>query len=382
MAHRTQGPRSSRRGDRLDAVLLLVVVALCAAVLAGFAWTRPTRSPATLAYTQSGELSYTASTGATSVYGSSGLKTGQPIYSSQISTVQLSYAYRFESTSPAALKGTEQLVATIDNGQGVTRTIRLQPVTQFSGNHFSATGTLSLPALQAIAGDFSRVTGLGEQNFTVTVSPDVHIKGLLGPVHLKQAFNPAATFVLRSNLLAPSSSGRGAAVSTGPSVDKQLDQTSNGSVPVPGGQKATFAGVPAWDVRIGSLALMGAALVAAILLGLPLLWEATSDDEHVRIGRRYGSSLVEVDALPDTPGSMTVELASFEGLRQVARRLECPILRRIGTGADVYAVVDNGTLYRYSQPPRPKSSRAATGGRKAATRNHSVTVTGAAGRPS
>ena len=42
---------------------------------------------------------------------------------------------------------------------------------------------------------------------------------------------------------------------------------------------------------------------------------------------------------------MVVKTSSFEGLLQVARRLECPILHHHPD--DSYAVVDNGTLYHY-----------------------------------
>lgn len=384
MAHRTR--TSGARGDRLDAVLLCALVALCAAVLAGFAWTRPTRTPASLVYSQHGNLSYTGATGPTSVYGRDGLRTGEPVYLSQVSAIRVTYDYQFESGSPATVKGTEQLVAKVGSGQGITRTIPLQAVTSFEGPRFTATGTLSFAALQSVTRALSHVEGTanGGGTYTVSILPTVHLDGRLGTYRLATAFDPATGFSFRSSnpaVFSPGSNGFSPA-GTEKAVAKQFSATYNGSVPIPGGQRASFAGLPVWDVRIGTLVLVGGALIAATLLGLPLLWEATAEDERVRIGRRYGSTLVQVDALPDAPGLMLVDLSSFDGLRQVARRLECPILHR-GGGSDVYAVIDNGTLYRYAQVPRTKGTRGAQNGRPAtstATNSHTITVT--RGKPS
>lgn len=386
MAHRTR--TAGARGDRLDAVLLCVLVALCAAVLAGFAWTRPTRTQAWITYSQHGTLSYTGTTGPTSVYGPSGLKTGEPVYLSEVSTLRLVYDYQFESRSPATLKGTEQLLVKVDSGQGITRSLPLQPVTAFKGSRFTAAGTLSFANLQAITSTLAHVEGTvnGGGTYTVSIMPTVHVGGHVGASRLATVFDPVMSFTFRSSnpaVLTPGSAGFTAA-GAGKAAAKQFSITDNGSVPIAGGKRTSAVGLPVWDVRVGTLALVGGALIAATLIGLPLLWEATSEDERVRIGRRYGSTLVQVDSLPDSPGMMVVDLSSFDGLRQVARRLECPILH-LGRGSDVYAVVDNGTLYRYAQLQRAKGTRGAHNGRpttSAATSSHNITVTSTRGKPS
>lgn len=377
MAHRTQV--SGKRGDRLDAVLLCALVAVCAAVLAGFAWTRATVAPATVRYTQSGAMSYRGSSGPTSVYGSEGLRTGQPIYFDQISTLEIAYHFALTSSAHASLKGTEQLVATVASGIGISRTIPLEPVTSFHGDAFSTAGTLSLQELLAVTNSFASASGARSSatgNYTVTIAPNVHVDGVLGLAPLKTSFDPAMKFRFRSDALTPVTTGSRSVTA------QQFQSSTSNFAPLPGGVRARLIGLPVWDLRIGALVIVAGALVGATMLGLPLLWEATSEDERVRINRRYGSTLVEVEALPSSPDLMAVDLASFDGLRQVARRLECPILRRPEAGGDVYAVVDNGTLYRYSQPARPKSTRAATGSRQAVTTNHSVKVTNSGGRPS
>ncbi|MGC1184919.1 MAG: DUF5305 family protein [Candidatus Dormiibacterota bacterium] len=118
---------------------------------------------------------------------------------------------------------------------------------------------------------------------------------------------------------------------------------------------------------MGFLAILLASLLLLGFAGWPLLREATSDDEPSRIAARYGSSIVEAEAVEAHAGVVVVPLGSFEGLLQVARRLECPILHWADAG-DVYAVVDSGTLYRYRTvrslstklARRPEANRAVT----------------------
>ncbi|MGC1184228.1 MAG: hypothetical protein WBA31_03630, partial [Candidatus Dormiibacterota bacterium] len=146
--HDGHRPPRDGRGGRLEVVIVCAVLAICSAIIAGVAWSHPETTAASLTYVQSGRLSYSAPTSPTSVYGSAGLTTGQPIYGSELSAFTISYAYQFRATAPASLRGTEQLVATISNGQGITRTIPIQSaVTPFTGDRFTVSGTLDMAAL-------------------------------------------------------------------------------------------------------------------------------------------------------------------------------------------------------------------------------------------
>jgi hypothetical protein len=357
MPRNEQRSRHRRRaaGGRLDAVLLCVVVAICAAVVAGFAWTRPTTLRAALTYTQMGKLSYGGVTSPDSIYGSAGLSTGEPVYLNTLSTLSVTYAYRFEATAPSSLAGTEQLVAKMDNGEGITRTIPLQSLTAFTGRRFVTTANLQLAALEAVATTFSQAAGQfsDDGTYAVTISPAVNVHGRLGTVPLRAHFDPVATFTLGSGVLSPASSASGTAgaastSSTSQALAQRFSSTASGSVKLPSGRPAIlFLGLSVVGGRIVSLTVLLAALLIGMLLAMPLLRDLTSDDERARIGMRFGTSLVEVDAIPESPMLVVVELSSFEGLSQVARRLECPLLRLRSDRGDSYMVVDNGTLYRY-----------------------------------
>jgi len=341
----------------LDIVYACGALAIIAGVVAGFAWSRPTveATASVLHYTQSGNLSYSAPVPSSSIYGSAGLQTGQPVYTSVVDKLNVAFSYQFQATAPAALSGSEQLVATIYNGQGISRSFALQPVRRFSGDHFDATAILDLSAFKTAANVFDEVAGQ-QGSYTVNISPNVKVHGSLGPRLLSATFDPQVQFGYSSSALVPTSGSSGGASQTGAGQGgaASLIPTSPGSLSVPSAQPATILlkSLKVADVRVGALAALALVLLFGALAGWRLLAEATSDDEAVRIATRYGATLVEARALPDSRDMTVVEMQSFAGLMQVARRLECPVLHQGGVG-DQYAVVDNGTLYRYRTAAKP-----------------------------
>lgn len=337
----TQDRPNQSRGGRLEATFLLALVAICAAVIAGISWAHPTKGAAVVAYSQSGSLGYSAPTSPGSVYGTQGLSTGGPVYGAYVSNLNVTYAYRFAAPAPAALHGTEQLLARISNGQGISRTVAIQPQpVAFSGSHFSATGTLSLGALSDLAQTFDSAAGLqaGDGSYTVSILPSIKVLGELAGQPLTTAFSPSVLFTYSASNLIPGGTGG----------KPNFNPRNGGSVVQPDGRVATlFFGITVADARVGTLALLAAALLLLGFAGYPLLRQATSSDERTRIGARYGALAVEAGAVDTKAGLVGVELDSFEGLVQVSRRLQCPILHWEDQG-DVYAVVDSGTLYRYT----------------------------------
>ncbi|MGH9088348.1 MAG: hypothetical protein ACRDYZ_09590 [Acidimicrobiales bacterium] len=390
-AVRRRGGRDHRSGrGGWDALAVCGVIAIAAGVVGGLAWTRPTSTTSTVHYTQSGRLTYHAPVSPTSIYGTTQVRTGQPVYTNVVNALTVGYSYRLTSPAPATLSGTERLAVTIGNGQGITRTIPLQSPTRFRGNKFDATATLDLTALQAIALQFAGSARGGQGTYDVTVSPSVEVTGRLGGVPLHATFDEPATFSLAAGILAPKASspggtpgagsgapgtggaaGAGAAGSGSGSKQSanQLVTTAPGSVRARHGQPATlFLGLTVANLRVAALIVLAIALFAGAFVGWPVVRDATSEDERRRIVARHGPSLVEVAGLPTGPGVIVVELASFEGLLQVAQRTECPLLHAYLHGAgDVYGVVDTGTVYRYGAYPPVASALVRTNGSKAPT---------------
>jgi hypothetical protein len=347
-------------------MLAFGILAVCAVVVAGLAWTQPVRSTLVIPYTQHGQVSYSAPAAASSRYGARGVHSGQTVYANVVPSLTVDYAYDLSTTSPVALVGTEQLMATVSDGLGATRTIALQPqALHFVGSGFMAHGSLDMSQLSSAAGSLAQSAGTSAPaNYVVSVSPSVSARGHLGGRPMQVAFDKSLAFSYTPAssagpaTLAPPGAGQAGTASGGGSsapATGALITSTTGSLPIPGGASVKlFLGVNVLLARIVSLGVLAAALIVMWLLGRPLLSDASSDDERVRIATRYGSSLVQVEALPSSSRTAVVDLHSFEGLLRVSRRLECPLLECQRDG--VYAVVDNGTLYRYSCRERERSA--------------------------
>ena len=334
-----------------DALLLCGVIALCAAVAAGLAWTRATSLPRTTSYTQTGRLAYRAATPSGSVYGAAGLRTGQPVYWNVVTTFTVTYHYRFSASAPVRLTGSEQLVATMSNGQGISRSLPIQPPTSFTHGQFVATGTLSHRALGAIATMFGLAAGSSPAGYTVAISPEVKVSGRLASAPVRTTFDPVVAFTYDTTSLTPSTASSGTTSSSGNgsgtrSGGHPFSAVSSASIREGAGAPGKFLGLPLSAARLASSAVLLVALLAVTFLGRSVFRRLTSEDERLRIATRYSSLLVEAEAIPPSNVAL-VPLRSFEGLAKVARRVECPIVHVQDDDGDVYAVVDNGTVYRY-----------------------------------
>lgn len=359
-------------------VLIVVIIALGALVIAALAWSRPTRVASVVHYHQAGHLTYGAAVDGDTVYGPTGLQTGQPVYTHVVPALDLSYTYRLSGPSSVDMSGTEQLVATVSNGQGVTRTLPLQPVTKFSGHGFRTSVQLPIPQLQLAAASFAQVPGAGQPSadYPVTLTPSVKAHGRLDGAPVSLTFDEPVSFVLQPSVLVPVASHSNLTPLAAPSTATgasapRFNPSATGSTVVAAGREATlFLGLPVGQLRIASLIVLALAVAAGLLLAQPLVRDAASDDERVRIALRHGSSLIEAAHFPTEPGVAVVSLRSFEGLSQVARQLECPVLHVHDGLGDVYGVVDNGTLYRYRIPSTVRLAALPTNGNGSVTPSH------------
>jgi hypothetical protein len=330
------------------------------AVLAGgvavLAFTRPETVGATtgLPYAQSGTLSYTAPVSPATVYGTSQVVTGEPLYNSSVDTLTFAYTYQFKGPGTGAMGGTEQLVATINNGEGLVRRIDLQPVSSsFKGDRFSTTATVSLSSFAAVANAFSQVGGTqGNGSYNVAISPSVAVRGQVGTAAVHATFaTPVSLTLNASGLFPPTASSAGSSTPGDQASLHPFSVTSSGSVTVPVQRSRNlFLHLPVSTARSLAVAVFLTCLVLGVLVGLSLLRDTKDKDEDVRIAARYASLLVGVTSLPSSVEVVTVSLRTIGDLVEVGRRLEAPILHASGA-IDTYAVIDNGVLYTYRAGP-------------------------------
>ena len=353
----SQAHHRGRRGLRTDLALVCAVVSVAALVLAVFAWSRPTTKSIDTTYTQSASLGYSAHTAASSVYGSKGVVTGEPVYLSEVPALTLRYVYSVSAPVPVRLKGTEEFTIRVSGNGGLVRSVPLWGARPFAGNGFTRSGVLDLSTIRAVVASFQSVGNEqgGSGSYTVSIVPEIRIHGRLAGAGLVSRFSQPMKFMLGATALAPESAhptGTGvtspATATAGTGTGQPIVESAAGTVSSGRVRSALLLpGLAVADARILALALLAASLAGGVLFGLPLWRDARSTDERVRIATKFGASLVTVDALPESPSIAVVELCSFDGLVQVSRRLECPMLHLQSEIGDEFAVIDNGTVYRY-----------------------------------
>lgn len=352
MPSRLTDQLGGHRSLRIDGIALCAAVIAGAAAVAGFAWTRPTTSALVVHYSQNGRLTYNTPTSPTSVYGSTGVKTGQPVYAKDVPSLNISYTYHLTAPSNARVSGTEQLIAKVSDGLGITRSVPLQAVpTQFSGAHFRVSASLSFASLDAAVASFQPIASVttSTSTYKIDIYPQVAVHGRISGIKMGAAFNPVMTFSYVSDVLSPAMNGSSAITSSSASSNSasSFQKSTSGSVTHTRSLVNQLLGFSVEDVRIASLVVLAIAIGALLSLGWPLIHDFTSDDERVRIETRYKSSLVEIHSLPAPRSVVLVDISEFTGLSVISHKLECPILHLSDELGDIYAVVDNGTLYQY-----------------------------------
>lgn len=346
---------------RLNIVLVLALLVLCFIALAAFAWTRPSKAALPVTYRQTGRMTYSAQTPTTSIYGSAGVVTGDPVYSKIVPALHITYAYRFATTQRGAMHGTEQLMATVSVSSGLARSIPLQPPTHFEGVGFKAATTLQLSTIDAVVSSFSAVLG-STATYIVSITPHVIVRATLGHALVTTSFDKGARFTFTegssfsssSSVFKPAGNAPDTTYTGNPThplvaTGQPLVASSASTVPTDSFRDAVLLfGLSVDEVRIGALILLAVALGGLVLLGRPLFVDGAALDGRTRMGGRFGSGLVDIGRLPDSARLTVVDLTSYAGLVQVSRRLECPLLHVRDQDADHYAIVDNGTLYRFA----------------------------------
>ena len=345
--------------------LLFVLAALgfASLLLMALAFTRPTlrTTPQDIIYTQGGEFSYSAAA-LPGVYDSNSVQTGDTIFRRLAERVSVNFSYHLTSNQPADVHGTYLLLAEIGDGSGWRRTIELQPETRFDGDAFTASTTIDLSKVQALIDSFEKETALQRQQYTLAVTPDVGVEGVLAGHEFRDALAPRLEFRLDSLQMQLVRQGGEALDPLRPSKQGLLKE--NRSEP----NTISLLGLTLTVARARSLALSGLALTISGGLGLGLaLSRAMRGDEAARIQFKYGSLLLSIrDCYLGTDGQ-TIQVATIDDLVKLAERQGQMILHQVRDGTHDYFVQDSGVTYHY-QPTIHDEQLMAVGAARAVDR--------------
>ncbi len=324
--------------NKTDLLFLLVVLALATFALALFAFTRPLTRIAShnISYEQHGTFSYSAAS-PPGIYTTNTVQTGEPIFRQLINQIKVTFDYQVDSDKPILLEGTYRLVATIKHDNGWQHALELQPKISFRGNTFSTKGDLDLSQVQALIDNLEQQTGLQSQQYTLTIGPEIELKGMVAEQEIQDSFSPYLTFILDpfqmqliEDTLTPS----------------QLDlvpqlKTEANTISILGLEFKIFT------IRL--IAVIGLILSLGGLTGIGLLlYKTEQHNEEAHIQAQYQALLVTVrNTNWLDPQKQVIEIATIEDLVKIAEREARMILYYPQNATHQYFVQDSNITYRY-----------------------------------
>jgi hypothetical protein len=291
------------------------------------------------------------------VYPTGTVRTGDPIFLSLVRQLGVHVNYRFSSTAPHDVTGTEEVLLQLVGQNGWSRSIVLTPPTRFAGDHTGTEVTVDMHQLQSLVTKVAALTGI-PSSYSIAVVPQVHITGTVAGHPLDLSFKPAMTFQLASGQLVPQGAASTASASprtgstsaSGSSTGLSPSQTGAVETPATAPAAITVFGLSLKISLLRWIAIVGLVLSVAATLFFYLRKRGEPFGESYRIQAQYGHLIVPIVAGEDL-GWPPVDVASIKALAQLAESGQRLILHSRSDNVDTYLVNDEGTVYRYQVKP-------------------------------
>lgn len=316
-------------------------------VLGIFAFSRPLmQSPQKIAYTQTGNFGYSASS-VSGVYDNDSINSGQPIYTKLTCRVYIKYGYSFTGDKSIHTSGKQSLSILIeDPASGWKRTISDSGDLIFNGNSYTAKSTIDVCQVKRIVEDYLKIAQVESKLFTLIILPKTEMKGSFNGQLFSSKFEP--NLILNFDLThfyMPSNDQEGNPLV----VTKEGSFTSNISQP----NTMTFLGMEPTVKSMRIFSIIGL-LFCLLLLGAIgyffLLTAKKNEDESIRL--RFHSLLVDIqDSSSEfSPQTLFFDMSTIDDLAKIAERdstLIMHILSDPKVGGQYYVVKTERGFYRY-----------------------------------
>ena len=312
-------PNTSMKTE--EKILLLALIVVAALFLGIVAFHRPTLNPIEepFPYQQEASFRYSAEV-PEGVYDSTQVAPGEPIFRKLNGSFTVALDYLFFSMHPADIHGNYRLLAVISDTTGWKRTIELLPKTNFEGNLFTISETLSLNQVQQLIDRFEKETGVARGQYALTIMSDIHIQGKLAGLDLDDQFQPALHFSINELEVVLEGNPNNVAETLNPSVSGVLSQKAYevNYLSIFGLQ------VPVLTARwIAGLFGIPALIFLGILLGQ--FYHATQNNEWERARLWYGSMFIKARDPQLLTMPQQVEIESVDDLASLAEQEQRPI---------------------------------------------------------
>jgi signal peptidase I len=341
----TRAPGSATRPS-LYAVTSLATASFIFVVVGAVAFRQPaTRAEThTIRYRHEGTFSYESEVARSQAYPNGVVSTGRPIYLELVDSIEVHFRYGLHVASQHQITGSTSMTAVLSNPSGWTQRVELAGDSSFDGDETTVSGTLDLSKLAAAAARLERETGVQETAYSLSISPQVVVSGLISDQIVDQSFSPTLQLdfdPLKVKLPQPGAPSDQALAPADP-----LRPVASASVDVPEIVPNTVilgpVELPLEQLRWAALGLAGACALFALAL---FLLGRRQRGEPALIERRYGHWMIPVESLHPTSGRTAVEVGSMSALVQMAERYDRLILHEEDGGIHSYVVEEANIAY-------------------------------------
>ncbi len=362
---RAKKPPSTRfAAQPMQALLLgLVIVTVVAGALTILAFhaasTNSTERIVTAQHT--GVFSYEGPAPLSPVYDAGRIMTGDPILTDLLQTVSASFVYKLDAPEATELHGTIGLYAVVRDVNGWERTLEVAPAAEFDGTEASLSTVLPVADITTFITSIQDSMGDGIRYWTIAMTGDVHISGLIDGQPFQSEFHPDYTMrVVPPNQLyletAATRDFESVPPLTQPSLGSDFLPVEAITISVPGRVPASMS-LLVVDIGVNRLRMVAGSLAAAGFLAtvvVAILYALAMRSPAARFTARYGSKLVRVSEMNTDPAS-TVTLPTMQDLVRVAENNHSLILWKRDGEDDTYLVQDDRATFMY-RPPSLASS--------------------------
>ena len=322
---------------------MLGLLAFGSIVLGIFAFTRPASRvmPDDILYQHFGFFSYSASA-PDSVYDSGKVQSGQPIFPKTTCTVDMNFQYTLVGEQAEGLAGSYQMTVLIDEPQsGWQRPLPPVPGEPFTGNTFSTRTNLDLCQVITMIEAMEQETDFHPGSYTLSITPQVTISGLISGRELNDTFEPNLTFRYdRTQFHVINEDPNEDPLSPTETRLLREEREEPNILPIFGLEPK----VPA--LRFVSLLIFGLSVVCLIVLGLQIQ-NMAQNDQPAFVRMKYDSLIVDIKSGSIKASSRIFDVNSIDDLAKLAERHNAMILHETRDHVHSYYVQGDGVTYRY-----------------------------------
>jgi hypothetical protein len=348
------GPTTEPSTLKASDVALPLAVAVAFAAIGGVAWSRPQarRTSEPVSYSERVSFGYGARVARSMVYPDGTVRTGQPIFLTLVSSIDISAHFCFFTTAAhTPLTGRVGETVSLVYGTGWSSVLEQLPPVALRSSQATTTVSVNLARVAQTLLAANKATGTEAAMPTLVVAPVVTFRGSVIGQPISARYAPSLSFDvsdLELSLVGPSSPG--------PSVTSpELRQSQAGSVHRYVLRPATMT-VMGRSVRVSAVRhVAGAGLAASLVMVMAMVGWArrrSRQDESAQIEARYRPELIGVRTNPEDDKRSVVDVVGISALAKVAKAYGSLILDHHQDGSHSYYVDAGTVIYRY----RPASA--------------------------